>query len=37
MIQITTRTVRQIHAAMDRRDLYLRDLDLMARCRELAS
>ena len=26
-----------IHAAMDRRDLYLRDLDLMARCRELAS
>ena len=26
-----------IHAAMDRRDLYLRDLDLMARCRELVS
>jgi tetratricopeptide (TPR) repeat protein len=26
-----------IHAAMDRRDLYLRDLGLMARCRELAS
>ena len=26
-----------IHAAMDRRDLYLRDLDLMAHCRELVS